>query len=161
MAGSDRKVAGSIELQGYEEVMKRLSGLEYKVNRRLAFQALRKASRILIVAARQKIQSYSKTVAKSIAINYQSRHQVLVSVGPKKTKTRDPWYAHFIEFGVSGIGRFKGKGKQRYRADQPARPFMRPAYDETHQQIIDDFGKSVMEVIDKYTEKTNAARTNI
>jgi len=157
MAGIDRNTAGSIDLQGYDEVMKRLSGLEQNVNRRLAYQALRKASRILILAARQKIQSYSKTVAKSIAINYQSRHQVLVAVGPKKTKARDPWYAHFIEFGTSGIGRFKRKGRVRYRADQPARPFMRPAYDETQEQILEDFGKSVMEVIDKYVQKKNAS----
>jgi len=157
MAGIDRNTAGSIDLQGYDEVMKRLSGLERNVNRRLAYQALRKASRILILAARQKIQSYSKTVAKSIAINYQSRHQVLVAVGPKKTKARDPWYAHFIEFGTSGIGRFKRKGRVRYRADQPARPFMRPAYDETQEQILEDFGKSVMEVIDKYVQKKNAS----
>jgi len=157
MAGIDRNTAGSIDLQGYDEVMKRLSGLEQNVNRRLAYQALRKASRILILAARQKIQSYSKTVAKSIAINYQSRHQVLVAVGPKKTKARDPWYAHFIEFGTSGIGRFKRKGRVRYRADQPARPFMRPAYDETQEQILEDFGTSVMEVIDKHVQKKNAS----
>jgi len=157
MAGIDRNTAGSIDLQGYDEVMKRLSGLERNVNRRLAYQALRKASRILILAARQKIQSYSKTVAKSIAINYQSRHQVLVAVGPKKTKARDPWYAHFIEFGTSGIGRFKRKGRVRYRADQPARPFMRPAYDETQEQILEDFGTSVMEVIDKHVQKKNAS----
>jgi len=157
MAQIERNTAGNIELQGYEQVMQRLDGLERNVNRKLAYQALRKASRILILAARQKIQSYSKTVAKSIAINYQSRHQVLVAVGPKKTKARDPWYAHFIEFGTSGIGRFKRKGRVRYRADQPARPFMRPAYDETQEQILEDFGTSVMEVIDKHVQKTNAA----
>jgi len=155
MASTDRKPAGSIELDGLEEVMKRLDGLEQKVSRKLAYQALRKASKILINAARQKVMQYSKTIGKSITVNYKSRQRVLISVGPKKTKARDPWYAHFIEFGVSGIGRFKGKGRRRYRADQPARPYMRPAFDETQKQIIDDFGKSVMEVIDKHVEKTS------
>lgn len=157
MAEIDRKIAGSIELQGYEEVMKRLDGLERNVNRRLAYQALRKASRILILSARRKVQDYSKKVSKSISINYQSRERVLIAVGPKRSKKNDPWFAHFIEWGVSGVGRFKRKGRKRYRADLPARPFMRPAFDETQEQILQDFGKSVMAVIDKYVEKKNAS----
>lgn len=62
---------------------------------------------------------------------------------------RDAWFAHFVEFGTSGIikkgGGYKresdnpkfakwvgkvGKGK-RYRKDEKSFPFMRPAMDET------------------------------
>ena len=52
-------------------------------------------------------------------------------VGPrrKKSSRKDSgWYAHFVEFGISG-----GRGAQ------PARPFMRPAFEGTKNQMIDAF----------------------
>lgn len=153
MANIDRSTAGAIELEGVSELVNTFDSLERKVNRQLAFKAMRKAARILIAAARAKVQGYSKLVAKSITINYTSRHEAIVGIGPKKTKKRDPWFAHFIEFGTSGVGRFKKSGRKRYRADQPARPFMRTAYDETRQQITDDFSNTVGEVIAKEMSK--------
>ena len=154
-----------IHIEGEDAVRKILDDLGNRVDRRLALKALRKAARPLILSARSKVMDYSRTVGKSITINYTSRDSATIAVGPKKKMLkgglRDPWYAHFIEFGVSGVGRFKGSGKKRYRADQPARPFMRPAYDETRIKVVDEFGRNIVEVINKHTQKVNASRSNI
>ena len=52
-------------------------------------------------------------------------------VGPRRRKSstkKSGWYAHFVEFGIPS-----GKGAQ------PARPFMRPAFESTKQPMIDAF----------------------
>jgi HK97 gp10 family phage protein len=113
---------------------------------------------------------YSPTVGKSITVNYESKDGATIAVGPKRKNDklvylsgdlamfaagtgRNPWFAHFIEFGTSGIGRFKKKGRTRYREDQPARPFMRPAFEETKEEMMENFKTSVWESITKYLNK--------
>lgn len=52
-------------------------------------------------------------------------------VGPRRRKSSKKgsgWYAHFVEFGIPS-----GRGAQ------PARPFMRPAFEMTKQPMIDAF----------------------
>ena len=179
-------MATSIKLDGFAELEKVLEGLSTKAYAKgMVKSGLRRAAKPLIKAARDKVMNYSPTVGKSITVNYQSRDGDTIGVGPKRKRgqtiaviedssfvlgVKDPWYAHFIEFGVSGIGRFKGRktywlgksGKvrsakplerRRYRADQPARPFMRPAFEETREEMIQNFEKSIWESIEKYVEK--------
>lgn len=157
-----------IKLDGYKELDELLSGMGDHINQKSVVRsALRKAGRPLILSARKKIANYSKTVANSITVNYQNREGDTIGIGPKKkgkwvetepgiydgSNVKDPWYAHFIEFGTSGTGRFKKAGRKRYRADMPARPFMRPAWAETQAQVITDFGKTMAEVLQKYIER--------
>lgn len=169
-------MAQSIQLDGFKELEKVLEGLSSKSYAKSIVKAgLRKASKPLIKSARNKVMSYSPTVGKSITINYQSRDGATIGIGPKKKNgqvimldsetafvvgTKDPWFAHYIEFGVSGIGRFRRNkntkglsGTRRYRADQPARPFMRPAFDETKEEIQKTFAQSIWESIEKYANK--------
>jgi len=169
-------MAQSIQLDGFKELEKVLEGLSSKSYAKSIVKAgLRKASKPLIKSARSKVMGYSKTVGQSITINYQSRDGATIGIGPKKKNgqvvamdgdtafvvgVKDPWFAHYIEFGVSGIGKFRKKkntkglsGTRRYRADQPARPFMRPAFDETQAEIQQTFAKSIWESIEKYVDK--------
>jgi len=171
-----------IKLEGEAELQKLLTGLGEEVNNKSVIKsALRRAAKPLIHAARKNVEGTSVTVAKSIDVNYTNREGDTIGVGPiRKLKKnpitggkiilRDPWYAHFIEWGVSGVGRFKGtrsswtgkrgdvrsarpEQRRRYRADQPARPFMRPAYAQTAHLIAEDFGKAMKEALDKYIER--------
>jgi len=179
-------MAQSIQLDGFKELEKVLEGLSSKAAAKgMVKSGLRRAAKPLIKAARDKVMSYSPTVGKSITVNYQSRDGATIGIGPKSKRgqtiaviedssfvinVKDPWYAHFIEFGVSGIGRFKGtrsywlgkrgdvrsakpQQRRRYRPDQPARPFMRPAFDETKEEMIKNFEKSIWESIEKYVDK--------
>jgi HK97 gp10 family phage protein len=146
----------TIKIDGYNELSKLIDGLSASQSKSVVRSALRKASRPIILAARDKVGNYSKTLASSITVNYQSREGDTIGIGPKKkgrvidkgdgvidaTNVKDPWFAHFVEFGVSGVGRFKKIGKKRYRADQPARPFMRPAFDEKKQEVVDNMAES-------------------
>jgi HK97 gp10 family phage protein len=72
------------------------------------------------------------------------------------TNVKDPWYAHFVEFGVSGVGRFKKAGRVRYRADQPARPFMRPAFDETKHLVLENIKESFRIALDNFLKRRGA-----
>jgi len=169
-------MAQGIRLDGIKELEKVLEGLSSKPYAKSIIKSgLRKASKPLIKSARSKVMAYSKTVGQSITINYQSRDGATIGIGPKRKNgkviaiegdtafvvgAKDPWFAHYIEFGVSGIGRFRKKkgakafsGTRRYRADQPARPFMRPAFDETKEEIMQNFEKSIWETIEKFVEK--------
>lgn len=166
-----------IKIDGFAELEKTLGELsDPKFAKAMVKSALRRAAKPLIKSARDKVMGYSQTVGKSITVNYQSKDGATIGIGPKRKADRvaysdadaswliagsgrDPWFAHFIEFGVSGVGRFKtakGKGssKRRYRSDQPARPFMRPAFDETKEEVMSNFGSSIMESLEKYEAKT-------
>jgi HK97 gp10 family phage protein len=172
-------MAESIRLDGFKELEKTLEGLSGKTFAKgIVKSGLRRAAKPLIRSARNKVMGYSKTIGKSIMINYQSRDGATIAIGPKRKNGqiiamdgdmafiaggRDPWFAHYVEFGVSGIGKFRKKrnakgisGTRRYRADQPARPFMRPAFEETKEEMMQNFEKSIWESIEKYVAKHGA-----
>lgn len=173
---------GHVKLQGVDELYQLLGGLaDEAVSKKVVRSALRRSVRPVIMSARSKVINYSKTVGKSITINYTSRDGRTIGVGPKKSGRaidlgggeydlsgiRDPWFAHYIEFGTSGIGRFKtpdpkrkkrsrfSQTFRRYRADQPARPFLRPAFEETKQQVTDEFGQNLFKSIDNYIKRVS------
>ena len=169
-------MAQSIKLDGFAELEKVIEGLSSKsFAKSIVKSGLRRAAKPLIKSARDKVMGYSQTVGKSITINYQSRDGATIGVGPKKkggqvvamdgdtafiVGTRDPWFAHYIEFGVSGVGKFRKRkntkglsGTRRYRDDQAARPFMRPAFDETSEEMVRNFQNEIWESLDKYISK--------
>ena len=62
-------------------------------------------------------------------------------VGPRKKKKKGVlpgWYAHFVEFGIPG-------GRQ---GAQPARPFLRPAFEDTKHEQIEEFVKKFSKTLD-------------
>ena len=164
-------MAQGIRLDGFAELEETLTGLSNATFAKSIVRAsLRKAAKPLIQSARAKVMGYSPTVGKSITVNYESKDGATIAIGPKRKNDklvylsgdlamfaagtgRNPWFAHFIEFGTSGIGRFKKKGRTRYREDQPARPFMRPAFEETKEEMMENFKTSVWESITKYLNK--------
>lgn len=160
----------TIKIDGYNELSKLIDGLSASQSKSVVRSALRMASRPIIVSARDKVKGYSKTLASSITVNYQSREGDTIGIGPKKknqatisgdgiigaTNKRDPWFAHFVEFGVSGVGRFKRAGKKRYRADQPARPFMRPAFDEKKQEVVENMAQSFRVALQNFLKRQGA-----
>lgn len=162
-----------VRLEGGMDLQKTLEQLPGKVNRKLLIAAGRKAGRILVKVARRKAPRKTGNLRKSIGIRTGKRKDTAsVLVGPRLKGKYKGWYAHFVEFGVSGIGRFKKRRKSgdfqkvtgsrfvyRYRSDISAKPFMRPAYDQTKDQIFEEYGSHVGTVTQKYLDK-QAAKMN-
>ena len=211
MAGYDKGSAFKLKLEGADKIKKMLEGLPPEVQKSLARRAGMRAMKPLRRAAQQKLQSYAgkmKNTAKlaSMVITYMDTVQKDGSVitGPRRTGRVKFWFAHFIEFGVKGIGRFTGRrkknnvtvkiirrrrkktgelrteynvydkpgsftvqkggvdaaftrtkliGRVRYRKDQPALPFMRPAYESTKGQIINEYASELRKVVVEYWKK--------
>lgn len=133
-----------IQVLGIEEMDYILKNLPRRLNRKLMISTFRKAAKPLIKAAKGKVKVNSDdsgTLRKSIGgrpDRYNKSEPVLI-VGPRVARTKHKaWYAHFIEFGT-----------QR----KEARPFMRPAYDTTHNEVTELIAKELSGVIVKYFKK--------
>lgn len=162
------------KLEGYKEAMELLKQLDKKTADKVVLSLLRKASRPIIKAARRNVKDVSEETAKTIYAR-KIRKAKMLGVSIKPTT----WFAHFVEFGTSGI---VGQGKKgykrdyadnplfawvgkvqegkRYRMDQPAKPFMRPAMDSqraaTNQALVNAFRKDLVEkTIEKYKRKAS------
>jgi len=104
-----------------------LKTLEDKVARKFAMQALRKGGRIVVKEAKRRVPVRTGRLKKSIILRAKSRNKrgsPAILVGASK----DAPYAHLIERGHMQVGK---RGKKFVAA----RPFLRPAFDATHDQF--------------------------
>jgi HK97 gp10 family phage protein len=158
-----------INLDGYKEAMELIKQLDKITAEKVVLSILRKSASPLVAKARSNIKGYSKTIAKDIkARKIKRAKNIGISVKPGAKA----WYAHFVEYGTSGIvqkpgGYFRkdaydvkfamwvGKVKQgqRYRKDTEARPFMRPAIDSTKTIVEARLSKLLKEDLDKTIDK--------
>lgn len=61
-----------------------------------------------------------------------------VNVGPRKRRPYRGHVGHLVEYGTKPR-RLRGRGQYRkgtYRGIMPAKPFVRPAFQQTHQQVL-------------------------
>lgn len=162
-------MSATVEIRGYREIDHLLATLPNALSRKLMFSALRKSGNILVKAARAILKAKTKgkgLLARSIGMVTDTFSTYpAVWIGPrhlagrgahslknsplalKKTKSRiasalkggfQGWRAHFIEFGT---------------VKQPAKPFMRPAYDQNKDRIIDSIAGNFGDAVHKYMEK--------
>lgn len=169
----------NIELLGVNELNQILNTLPNKTRRSFILKAWRRSSNPLIRAARNNIGSYSKSLANSIGnITGRSRTYPTIYVGPRaRGKHKDiAWIAPFVEFGTSGHKRKRAQGYKRetdnpefawvakikpggrYRSDQKAQPFMRPAVKSTINRVQNNFYKELKVVFEKHVRKYNKVR---
>lgn len=161
------------KLDGYDEARAVIEKLDRVTQKKVVLSILRKASRPIVRSAQGKAQTVSVRMAKSIRFR-QIRSAKKIS-GSIKPGGKDAWFAHFVEFGTSGIikkgggykresdnpafARWVGKLARgaRFRKDQPERPFMRPAIDEqesnTKNIMINSFKNEIQTVIRKFSKK--------
>ena len=167
-----------MKMEGFAEAIELLKHLPESVQRTVMLKTMRICTKPVITAAKGNISGYSKSLARSIGnITGRSKKYPTIYVGPraKGAYKDDGWYGHFVEFGVSGIigkkkkGGFKRKsdnedfakyvgsrkGGERYRKDQPPRPFMRPAIDQNKDQVASNLKTEVSELIKKHIERYN------
>lgn len=157
------------QIEGYKEAKKLLDQLDKVTKKKVVLSVLRKASRPIIRDAKNRVASKSKRIAKSI--RFRQIKQAKNIAGSIKPGGKDAFFAHFVEFGTSGIIKKSGgykresdnpdfgwvgglkKGK-RYRLDQPAFPFMRPAISankgQTKQLLQKGFTEDIQKTIKKF-----------
>jgi len=155
-------------IDGFKEAKKLLENLDKVTQKKVVLSILRKASRPIIKAAKWRIAPYSKRVAASIRFGQIRSAKKLA--GSIKPRGKNAWYAHFIEFGTSGIikkgGGYKresdnkqfawvGKLKRgsRFRIDQQAHPYMRPAIDENKVKTKSELNRLFKDDIEKTIKK--------
>jgi len=141
----------TIELTNKAEILQLLDRLprafESKAVRKLIKYAVdplvKKARELAPRSKRPHIGKYGKvmpgTLAKSIGtIDMKRSRKVALVVGPRVRgvfgKNRSGWYGQFIERGTKNI---------------PARPFMRPAYDLTKEEVVRRFEQDAKKVFEK------------
>jgi HK97 gp10 family phage protein len=157
------------DLDGYNEAKKMLQELDKVTQKKVVLSVLRKSSRPIINSAKSKVRPTSKRVASSIRFSQiRSAKKIAGSIKPRG---KDAWFAHFIEFGTSGIVKKAGGYKRssdnpafgwvgklargrRYRVDQTEKPFMRPAIaekkGETKRLINRGFIDDIQKLIKKF-----------
>jgi HK97 gp10 family phage protein len=159
----------SIEFQGLQEFEHVLKNMPQALSRKVINSALIDAAKPMASRAKANVPKKSGTLSRSIkARTAPTRIDVpAVVVGPRYggPKNQDGWYAHFIEFGVKGIGKFKtGGGKdrkrrqplrRRYRADIAPRPFMVPAIEQTKDEVRNRLSSSLAKALDNYVKRYN------
>ena len=169
----------TVQIEGLKEFIKAMDALPDKLQRQTILPILRKSGRPVIRAARGKLKGYGSgynKLAKSIGnITAKSKHPIIY-IGPR---VKGKWsyigyYAHWVEYGTTGIkGNNKGtrswkKTEQntifakrvgtipkggRYRSDQPARPFMRPAIDANMQNVASLLTTNFHKYLDKQIQR--------
>lgn len=157
----------AIEFQGLKEFEHVLQNMDKALSRKVINSALMHAAKPMEQSAKAKVPKKTGTLARSIkARTSASRVDIpAVIVGPRYggPKATDGWYAHFIEFGVKGIGKFKTMGgkdrkrrpqlRRRYRADIAPNPFMVPAIMQTKDEVRDRLSSSLARTLDVYVRR--------
>lgn len=117
----------SIKIEGAKELEKTLLGLEPKLGKKIIRQAMKKAAKPIHAAARQMAPVVTGALRKSIKIRVMKRkkHRYGVVIGTAaKWFTGETFYGAFAEFGTK---------------KQPAKPFLRPAFDAYHKDALKIF----------------------
>jgi len=171
-----------IKLEGFDEAIKLLDALPDKFQRQTILAMFRRSTRPMIRSARSRLKSYGAAynkLSKSIGnITVKSKNPIIY-VGPRvKGKWSAIGYiAHWVEYGTKGVrggGSKKTSGAkgynsdyaktigplksgQRYRVDQPPRPFMRPAIDQHSKSVkslvSSAFSQHLEKTINRYLKK--------
>lgn len=150
-------MATEIEVEGLDELERRLLQLEGKVVNRVVRKALREAGKIVVTAAKGKVAVNSGALRESLGTiarkgkgtNLQtmfvgSRAKnaaalALVNAGRSKP-IRGIFYGHMVE-----------RGTVRGQAPQP---FLRPALDENVDEVVSTFSVELKKAIDSVTRKS-------
>jgi len=166
----------TFEIKDLKRVRRQMDALPDKLQRQTILPILRKSTRPLINTAKSKLLSHGQnysSLAKSIGNITAKSKNAIIYVGPR---VKGKWkyigyYAAWVEYGVKGIKKSRGgsakKAKDksyagyvagikkggRYRKDQPARPFMRPAIDNQKSNIGGLLTKNFAKYLDKVIQR--------
>ena len=125
----------NLQFNGLTELRDVLDALPGKLGRQVVGQILRKAEKPLIAAAKAKAPKADGDLIKSIGGiagrgggKGEQRY-----VGPRRGGPNKGYAGHLVEYGTGPRRQKDGTST----GSMPAQPFMRPAYEETKEQIVE------------------------
>jgi len=130
-------VSGNIDI---DSLLRTLKEFPRNIQKNVMIGATRAASNVVRDRARELVPRDTGNLGKSI-VSIQRRAeqgQVKFSVTPSRGGKNSGWYAHFIEFGTSKIS---------------AKPFMRPAFEQSNNESLEASKKYIAERIPKELAK--------
>lgn len=140
----------SVKVEGLRELGERMRGLSEQVNNRIARAATAAGAVVIRNAAQAKVPVDTGNLKKNIIVkrlpkgesSLTSEHIVTVRQGKltKKQKDKgleDAYYGKFVEYGT---------------AKMPARPYLRPAFDQNKEKAVE----AIKDRIKKRIEKAGA-----
>ena len=172
-------MTGSIRLEGLKELNNALKKLEAKVARKFAREGLKAAALVLRKEMRRRAPKKTGNLRKKIRFRLRQIRGGLGVTGrvgvasPKNKKDKSAFYARFIEYGTSphqipnktvGRGRNKRKNKKKSKfgghvysrvnhPGQPARPFLRPAFESKKQEAVKAIGPKMWSLIKREAKR--------
>jgi HK97 gp10 family phage protein len=142
-------------MEGFADIEKILDALPKALGSKVVRKCLKDGVKPLIKAAKANAPQDKGNLKKSIGvINGGKTQGAAIVVGPRrgKGKTSDGWHAHFFEYGVTPrIVKKPTKGhykKGTVLGPIAAKPFMRPAWDNTHVIVRQKIASNLREVLD-------------
>jgi len=137
----------TVKVEGLRELGERMKGLSEAMNNRIARAATAAGAAVIRDSAKQKVAVDTGNLKKNIIVKrlpkgespLTSEHIVTVRQGKltKKQKAAglgDAFYGRFIEYGT---------------AKMPARPFIRPAFDENKEKAVQAIKDRISKRLDK------------
>jgi HK97 gp10 family phage protein len=133
-----------IELDGFPDFLKAVERLPDRLKRMELLKVLRREAKPTVQAAKRNVRKKSGKLERSITtITGKSKIYPNILVGPSVKGKNEGFHGHLIEFGHGGPH------------PAPAFPFMRPAYDETKNQVSKAAAQAVAKYVTKRAKKLN------
>ncbi|MHB8100371.1 MAG: HK97-gp10 family putative phage morphogenesis protein [Sulfuricurvum sp.] len=128
----------SAEIKGIEELIKQLQDLPEKIEKRVVRAAVRQGANIIKDKAKDNVPVNEGDLKKSIKVKgvrgKPGTIAFVIRPTSSKKKGKSVFYGRFQEFGTSKMA---------------AKPFMRPAYDEAGQDVIDKVVNTIKSKLDE------------
>lgn len=128
----------STEIKGLNDLIAKLNSLPVKLEKKVIRSAVRKGANIIRDKARGYVPVDHGDLKKSITVSSAKykKGTIAFAIKPRKNKKRnkDIFYGKFVEFGTSKM---------------PARPYMRPAYDEAEREVLETVISDIKSKVDE------------
>ena len=166
-----------IKIQGVDELNKILAQLPPHIDKKIIVPGLKQAAKPLVAAIKSRVPVRTGTGQRSVGVITAPGIDPAVLVGPRTGKGTkyDGWYLRFIEYGTQprkprtlGKRALRRGGKQKSKLKFNAggqtfyvdttkglspRPFVRPAFDQNKEVIINSMASHVGYAVEKYFAK--------
>lgn len=131
----------SVEIKGLEELIKKLNDLPDKLEKKVIRAAVRQGANIIKDKAKRYVPVDKGDLRDSIKVSGARAQKGVIAFRIRPTKNKQKgksvFYGYFQEFGTSKMA---------------AHPFMRPAYDEAGEDVLNKVIDTVKSKLDKVTK---------